>query len=51
MSTDDALNSLTQISRVIAETASDGIITIDENSTILFANRATEKSLATRATN
>ncbi|HEX5705216.1 MAG TPA: PAS domain S-box protein [Pyrinomonadaceae bacterium] len=43
MSTDDALNSLTQISRVIAETASDGIITIDENSTILFANRATEK--------
>src|SRR5688572_5587908 len=43
MSTDDALSSLTQISRVIAETASDGIITIDENSTILFANRATEK--------
>jgi PAS domain S-box-containing protein len=43
MSTDDALNSLTQISRVIAETASDGIITIDENSTILFVNRATEK--------
>jgi len=41
--TDDALNSLTQSSRVIAETASDGIITIDENSTILFANRATEK--------
>ncbi|MFZ0749649.1 MAG: PAS domain S-box protein, partial [Pyrinomonadaceae bacterium] len=43
MSTDDALNSLTQISRVIAETASDGIITIDENSAILFVNRATEK--------
>ena len=43
MSTDDALNSLTQISRVIAETASDGIITIDGNSTILFANRATEQ--------
>ena len=43
MSTDDALNSLTQISRVIAETASDGIITIDETSTILFVNRATEK--------
>lgn len=43
MSTDDALTSLTQISRVIAETASDGIITIDEHSTILFANRATEK--------
>src|SRR6185503_19029536 len=43
MSTDDPLSSLTQISRVIAETASDGIITIDEHSTILFANRATEK--------
>ena len=43
MSNDDALNNLTQISRVIAETASDGIITIDGNSTILFANRATEK--------
>ena len=43
MSTNDALNGLTQISRVIAETASDGIITIDENSTIVFANRATEK--------
>ena len=43
MSTGDALNSLTQISRVIAETASDGIITIDEASIIIFANRATEK--------
>src|SRR5881396_359486 len=28
--------------RVVAETASDVIITIDENSTILFANRAVE---------
>jgi len=43
MSKDDALNSLTQISRLIAETASDGIITIDENSIILFANPAAEK--------
>ena len=29
--------------RVIAETASDAIITIDQNSTIVFANRATER--------
>src|SRR5436190_22294964 len=29
--------------RVIAETASDAILTIDEHSTILFANPATEK--------
>ena len=43
MNTDDAFNNLTHISRVIAETASDGIITIDKESTILFANRATEK--------
>jgi len=32
-----------QLTRVIAETASDAIITIDEASTILFVNRATEK--------
>lgn len=43
MSKNDSLNTLTQISRVIAETASDAIITIDEHSTILFVNRATEK--------
>ncbi|MGH9946711.1 MAG: PAS domain S-box protein, partial [Pyrinomonadaceae bacterium] len=29
--------------RIVAEMASDAIVTIDENSTILFANRATEK--------
>src|SRR2546421_3048741 len=43
MSTNDSFNALSQISRVIAETASDAIITIDENSTMLFVNRATEK--------
>ncbi|MFN2576749.1 MAG: PAS domain S-box protein [Pyrinomonadaceae bacterium] len=32
-----------KISRVIAETASDAIITIDEHSTMLFANAATER--------
>src|SRR2546426_7580926 len=32
-----------RITRVIADTASDAIISIDEYSTILFANRATEK--------
>src|SRR5688500_2891468 len=44
MSTDDALTSMTQISRVIAETASDGSITIDEHSTIHTAYRAAGKS-------
>jgi PAS domain S-box-containing protein len=34
---------LYQITRVIADTASDAIITIDEQSTILFVNRAAEK--------
>src|SRR2546423_5970674 len=34
---------LSKISRVIAETASDAIITIDEQSIMLFANAATEK--------
>ncbi len=34
---------LYQISRVIADTASDAIITIDEQSTMLFVNRAAEK--------
>jgi PAS domain S-box-containing protein len=34
---------LSQISRVIADTASDAIITIDENSTILFVNHAAER--------
>ena len=43
MSTNESFNPLTQISRVIAETASDAIITIDETSTILFVNRATQK--------
>ena len=34
---------LHHLSRVIAETASDAIVTIDDQSTILFANPATEK--------
>ncbi|HMJ24785.1 MAG TPA: PAS domain S-box protein, partial [Pyrinomonadaceae bacterium] len=37
------LSDLYQLSRVIADTASDAIITIDENSTIFFVNRATEQ--------
>jgi len=37
------LNDQYQITRVIADTASDAIITIDEDSTMLFANRAAEK--------
>lgn len=37
------LGNLYQITRVIADTASDAIITIDEQSTIHFANRAAEK--------
>jgi PAS domain S-box-containing protein len=41
MNTNDPFSA--PISRVIAETASDAIITIDDQSTILFANRATEK--------
>src|SRR5437588_1175100 len=40
----DALVNLQQFSRVIADTASDAIITIDEQSTMLFVNRATEKT-------
>src|SRR5437868_4885114 len=43
MNTSDTFAGLNQISRVIAETASDAIITIDETSVILFANQATEK--------
>lgn len=35
---------LQESSRIIAETASDAILTIDENSTILFINHATEKT-------
>lgn len=34
---------LHHLSRVIAETASDAILTIDDHSTVLFANPATEK--------
>ncbi|MDX6385574.1 MAG: hypothetical protein QOK48_3147 [Blastocatellia bacterium] len=37
------LTDLYKISRVIADTASDAIITIDESSTICFVNHATEK--------
>jgi PAS domain S-box-containing protein len=43
MTIDDSFHAPSQLSRVIAETASDAIITIDEHSTILFVNRATEK--------
>jgi PAS domain S-box-containing protein len=43
MNTNDLFSGLAPISRVIAETASDAIITIDDQSTILFVNRATEK--------
>jgi PAS domain S-box-containing protein len=37
------LSDLYQINRIIADTASDAIITIDEESTMLFVNRAAEK--------
>ena len=40
---DAPLSDLLQFTRVIADTASDAIITIDEHSTLLFVNRATEK--------
>src|SRR5947207_4495814 len=40
---ESSLGDLYQISRVIADTASDAIITIDETSTMIFVNRATEK--------
>lgn len=43
MNPSDPFVGLNQISRVIAETASDAIITINETSVILFVNRATEK--------
>ena len=43
MTSNQRHSGLDEFSRVIAETASDAIITIDESSTILFANRATEK--------
>ena len=40
---DAPLSDLLQFTRVIADTASDAIITIDEDSTMLFVNRAAEK--------
>src|SRR5437867_934030 len=40
---EDALSGLQQITRVVTDTASDAIITIDEQSTMLFVNRAAEK--------
>jgi PAS domain S-box-containing protein len=43
MSVDDQSTGQPKVSRVIAETASDAIITIDADSTILFANHAAEK--------
>lgn len=39
----DIGRTLSESSRIIAETASDAIITIDQNSTIHFVNRAAEK--------
>ena len=42
MTPNEPLSGLDEFSRVIAETASDAIITIDDRSTILFANQATE---------
>ena len=38
-----ALGDLHKSSRIIADTASDAIITINESSTMLFVNRAAEK--------
>jgi len=43
MTPSEPFGRLDQFSRALAETASDAIITIDEHSTILFANRATEE--------
>jgi len=43
MNTNDLFSGLAPVSRVIAETASDAIITINDQSTLLFVNRATEK--------
>jgi PAS domain S-box-containing protein len=40
---DSPVGDLYQITRVIAATVSDAIITIDEQSTMIFVNRATEK--------
>jgi PAS domain S-box-containing protein len=43
MTPNQSFSGLDQFSRVITETASDAIITIDDNSIIHFANRATEE--------
>ena len=43
MTPNPQLSGLDEFSRVVAETASDAIITIDDSSIILFANRATEE--------
>src|SRR5260370_39782944 len=40
---DAAFGDLYQINRLIADTASDAIITIDQDSRILFVNQAAEK--------
>ena len=45
------LSDLYRINRVIAETVSDAIITIDEESTMLFVNRAAEKIFGSLALN
>ena len=43
MEHDGATNESSELFRVVAETASDAIISIDHDSVILFANRAAER--------
>src|SRR6266404_6280030 len=43
MEPDGAINESSELFRVVAETASDAIISIDHDSVILFANRAAER--------
>src|SRR5437660_1706559 len=43
MERDGATNESSELFRVVAETASDAIISIDHDSVILFANRAAER--------
>jgi len=43
MDHDRAVNESSELFRVVAETASDAIISIDQDSVILFANQAAER--------